>query len=175
VLWSSSSPLSWRRAGWGRPSVSLYGGAAATSHVKRRRKLIGRKATGRNGRPRGDAWGHLGGGRAPLVTAGGLSGAHAPVEELAPAPIVVPACLRAARQASGGRDHAVVGSPAHGRVGLAPVHVEDLAGRVRVGLAARAVQPSDRWSVREIVGHAILCGKVRADLKVLLWRVVARG
>ena len=71
-----------------------------------------------------------------------------PVEDLAPAAVVLAARLDAAEQVSGGADEAVVGSLVVQRVRIAPAHIQDLRRRIGVGLAARTVGAYDDGRTR---------------------------
>src|SRR5207302_9934854 len=86
-------------------------------------------------------------------TGAGARPSASSVENLAPAPVVVPARLRASRQVGRGAHHGVVEAVAHRRVGFAPAHVEDLAAWVRFGLTARTVRAGNRGGVRDEIRH----------------------
>jgi hypothetical protein len=76
------------------------------------------------------------------------------MNQLTPAAVHLPSCLRGARENGRGVHSLVVGTVASWDVLVAPSHVEDLAQRVRPGLAARAIRARQRRTVSDVFRHA---------------------
>jgi hypothetical protein len=96
------------------------------------------------------------------------------MEQLAPAAVHLAAGLGAAREIGVRDEGQVVRAVAGRRVRIAPPHVEDLADRIGVGLAARAVRARDHRTISEVIHHrSITLNVVVADKMMLA--VALRG
>ena len=90
------------------------------------------------------------------------------MHQLTPAPIVVAARLRAARE-KGLRPHrAVVGAAPRGRVRRAVANVEDLTAGIGIRLTVGAVWTSDSGGVRKEVRHRSMARKSVAIIRLPL-------